>query len=386
MKKEFRIMNIDFRIGLWRHCVAFLILYSVFFIPVFASAQIAPLTSANCQTSLGINCSAGDNAGTLRTYALTIINVFLGLVGVVALIFILIGGVRYISSRGDEGEAESAKKTILYAVIGILVVGIAAILVNFTLNAAGVGGALPGGSNLVGAALTIINIFLGLIGVTALVFVLIGGVRYITSQGDESSAEEAKKTILYAVIGIVVVGIAAVVVNFAARAVGLSTGLPGGNNLPGAILLVVNWFLALVGITALIFVLLGGVRYITSQGDESKAEEAKKTILYAVIGIVLVGSAAVLVNFTAAAVDLPTGLTASNDLPAAILFVINVFLVLAALAALIFIIYGGVQYITSRGEADQAESAKKTILYAVIGLLVIGLAAVTVNFVISAFI
>ena len=59
-------------------------------------------------------------------------------------------------------------------------------------------------------------------------------------------------------------------------------------------------------------------------------------------------------------------------------------LVLAALAAAIFLIIGGARYIGSQGDEDAAAEAKNTILYAIIGLIVIGLAAVIVNFFVSA--
>lgn len=81
----------------------------------------------------------------------------------------------------------------------------------------------------------------------------------------------------------------------------------------------------------------------------------------------------------------PAGLGVSDsDLPTAIVNIINVFLLLAGLVAAIVLILGGIQYITSRGDEDATEKAKNTILYAVIGLIVIGLSAAIVNFVISA--
>lgn len=79
----------------------------------------------------------------------------------------------------------------------------------------------------------------------------------------------------------------------------------------------------------------------------------------------------------------PAG-TAGSDLPAAILSIINTFLVLAAITALIFLIIGGFRYIFSQGDDQQAGKAKNTILYSVIGLIVIGLAAAVVNFVVDA--
>lgn len=274
-----------------------LVVLSLFFIAPVASAQIAPLQGAQC-TALGINCQPGNNTGSLTQYVLNVLNIFLTLLGVVALLMICVAGVRYITAQGDEGKIEQAKKTILYAVIGLIVVGLAAVTVNFTLGAAGISGAqLPGGSNLIGAALLILNIFLTLVGITALIYVLIGGIRYITAQGDEGKLEQAKHTILYAVIGLLVIGLAAIAVNFTAAAIGLPTGIPASNNLPLAIWQLINVALILAGLTALVYVILGGVRYITAQGDESKVEAAKNTILYAVIGLIVIGIAAVLVNF-----------------------------------------------------------------------------------------
>lgn len=84
-------------------------------------------------------------------------------------------------------------------------------------------------------------------------------------------------------------------------------------------------------------------------------------------------------------VPAPVGTIGGNDLVTAIIMILNWLLVLAALAALVMLIIGGVQYIVSRGDEDAAAKAKNTILYAIIGLIVIGLAAVTVNFIVSIF-
>ncbi|MEX1111976.1 MAG: hypothetical protein WEC84_00790 [Candidatus Andersenbacteria bacterium] len=75
--------------------------------------------------------------------------------------------------------------------------------------------------------------------------------------------------------------------------------------------------------------------------------------------------------------------TADTPLIVAIQIIINVFLMLAAIVAAIFIIIGGVWFITSAGDEGQAEKGKKTLLYAVIGLIAIGLSAAIVNFVID---
>lgn len=80
----------------------------------------------------------------------------------------------------------------------------------------------------------------------------------------------------------------------------------------------------------------------------------------------------------------PFGGTSGSGLVTAIRTIINILLILASLVAVIMIIYGGVRYIISRGEEDEAAAAKNVILYAVIGLIVIGLSAAIANFVIGA--
>lgn len=63
----------------------------------------------------------------------TIINIFSLVVGVVAVIMIIIGGFRYITSGGDSGNVSAAKNTILYAIIGLVVVALAQFIVRFVL-------------------------------------------------------------------------------------------------------------------------------------------------------------------------------------------------------------------------------------------------------------
>lgn len=63
--------------------------------------------------------------------------------------------------------------------------------------------------------------------------------------------------------------------------------------------------------------------------------------------------------------------------------VINVFSLVVGIVAVIMIIYGGLKYITSGGEGSNISAAKNTILYAIIGLVVVALAQIIVRFVLS---
>jgi heme/copper-type cytochrome/quinol oxidase subunit 2 len=110
-----------------------------------AGDGLKPLAKEDCGF-LGIFCFAEAGANDLVNFILAVLNVILVIAGVVALIYLIIGGVRYIVSQGDSEAAQKAKNTILYAVIGLIVIGISAVTVNFVLNAIGAAGDAVGGA------------------------------------------------------------------------------------------------------------------------------------------------------------------------------------------------------------------------------------------------
>jgi hypothetical protein len=82
-----------------------------------------------------------DNNALERVSAIIrrIVNLLSIVVGVVAVIMIIIGGFRYVTSGGSDASVTGAKNTILYAVIGLIIVALSQLLVNFVLsNLAGV--------------------------------------------------------------------------------------------------------------------------------------------------------------------------------------------------------------------------------------------------------
>lgn len=86
----------------------------------------------------GTDCTEDLEGGTTRVNTLitTAINIFSIIVGIIAVIMIIVGGFKYITSGGDSGNITSAKNTIIYAVIGLVVVALAQFLVQFVLDKA----------------------------------------------------------------------------------------------------------------------------------------------------------------------------------------------------------------------------------------------------------
>ena len=63
-----------------------------------------------------------------------IVNVALAVIGVLAVIMIILGGVQYTTSSGDAGKVKKAKDTIMYGIIGLVVALLAFAIVNFVLT------------------------------------------------------------------------------------------------------------------------------------------------------------------------------------------------------------------------------------------------------------
>ncbi|OGL30672.1 hypothetical protein A3F37_03550 [Candidatus Saccharibacteria bacterium RIFCSPHIGHO2_12_FULL_41_12] len=78
------------------------------------------------------NCPAGK----LNTLINNIVNILSVIVGVAAVIMIIYGGFRYVTSGGDSGNLTTAKNTILYALVGLVVVALAQVIVKFVINKA----------------------------------------------------------------------------------------------------------------------------------------------------------------------------------------------------------------------------------------------------------
>ena len=92
--------------------------------------------SATTNILKGVNDVGGtENTVSLKDRIKTITNILLFVLGAIAVIMIIIGGIRYATSNGDSSQTKAAKDTILYAVIGLVVAIVAYAIVQFILTA-----------------------------------------------------------------------------------------------------------------------------------------------------------------------------------------------------------------------------------------------------------
>lgn len=75
-----------------------------------------------------------ENRTDLTKFIERIINVLLFIIGVIAVIMIIVGGLRYILSNGDQSQVSAAKNTILYSIVGLVVAIMAYAIVGFVID------------------------------------------------------------------------------------------------------------------------------------------------------------------------------------------------------------------------------------------------------------
>jgi hypothetical protein len=98
----------------------------------FAQTPKQSLCQGAGGNSTGNGCSGGTTLTVLGVIQ-SVANILIFLTGAVSVLMIIIGGLRYALSGGDQSSITSAKNTILYAIIGAIVAIAAYAIVNFVL-------------------------------------------------------------------------------------------------------------------------------------------------------------------------------------------------------------------------------------------------------------
>lgn len=90
---------------------------------------------AGAQLKSAGNCGA-DTSGLNNTIE-NIIDIFSVIVGIIAVIMIIVNGLKFITSGGDANKVGSAKSGIIYAIVGIIIVALAQFIVKFVITNVG---------------------------------------------------------------------------------------------------------------------------------------------------------------------------------------------------------------------------------------------------------
>ena len=98
-----------------------------------AASKVKMISTDPDATEILIENPTGDE-DTLVSNVTNILNFIIGALGILAVVVIILGGVQYMTSSGDAGKVKKAKDTILYGVIGLIIVALAFAIVNFVIG------------------------------------------------------------------------------------------------------------------------------------------------------------------------------------------------------------------------------------------------------------
>lgn len=226
------------------------------------------------------------------------------------------------------------------------------------------------GKNLVGLFK---YIFIGI----ALIFMGMYAYMLSIGTGEEEQMSEQRKNFLFAIVGFTVIGLATKIVEVVDpyKNQAFQQNIIDGKQAESVLQTISTYLEMGLGIIAILIILYGAILMITSNGDEERSGSGKNILLYGFIGIAMVMLAKVLVT----TVFYPASAIAGDSIgdKEAKNFIIEgigllkfalEFLVIGILVAFVI---SGFLYLTAGEDDEQAERAKRTLIWTIIGGIVV---------------
>ena len=223
------------------------------------------------------------------------------LIGAIAIIVIIISGVKLVTAGGNEETFTKETTTLTYAIIGLFFVALAGDLA--TIFNVDQGGFLKDPNvavqrsrlfnRVVEIAITFIKYVIGSLSV---LFIVRNGLRLVLLGGNEDEVTKDKKNLFYGLLGLVVILLSNTVVNNiffkidTSKYPGVDGVKPGidAHALALQIAGITNLVASIAGPFALLSLIVGGVMYMFAAGEEEKIGKAKKLIMWSLIGLVVI--------------------------------------------------------------------------------------------------
>lgn len=303
-----------------KHIIIFFafFIWTISVLPLQVSAQSAPLNRLNDATLDGgkeilptftfghPECVSASPGVVNICSSILYVNDFMKyIMGGIAAIFLFVSATRLITASGKvDEEIEKERENFKFTVIGLLVIILASALVNEIVSSEGNIDFLESVSQAQSTAeeasrhlrgvYNFIELFIGAI---AIITFMIAGFRMIAGGGNEDVIKTQKRHIMWASIGLLVIGISETVVKDVVfgevddpgKKLGLSQGFQ-------VIAGITNFFASLISFFSILGIVYAGFLYITARGEEDQVSKAKKILLGVIIGIIIAAAAYALTN------------------------------------------------------------------------------------------
>lgn len=107
---------------------------SVSALPYTYVASAGTTAACNALGQLDSSQSCGSGTSTINKVVKAVTNIISVILGIVGVIMVIISGFKYVTSNGDAQAVGSAKRTLIYALVGLVVAALAQFMVHFVIN------------------------------------------------------------------------------------------------------------------------------------------------------------------------------------------------------------------------------------------------------------
>ena len=104
--------------------------------PVYAAIK-DDIQAGACGAAGQPTCTPAAAENTLNDTIRNLINIFSVVAGIIAVVMIIVAGFRYVTSGGSEQAVAGAKRTFMYALVGLVIVALAQVIARFVLDKVG---------------------------------------------------------------------------------------------------------------------------------------------------------------------------------------------------------------------------------------------------------
>jgi len=223
-----------------------------------------------------------------------------------------------------------------------------------------------------------------IIGAVATLMIIISAVKLITSQGNEEVLTKETHTLIFAIIGLFLVGVSGEIsqilnVDKGGFLKDPNTALQKSKLFTKTVKIAITFIKYTIGSVAIMFVIRSALVLITQGHNEDEVKKAKESLTYGAFGLIIITMANPFINkvffkIDTAAYQGSNAVRPAIDIDQLIKEIAGVTNILAAIAgplALLTLIYGAGRYVFAAGEDDEIGKAKKIIMWSLVGLIVI---------------
>ncbi len=239
---------------------------------------------------------------SLTGVVITITQILQYVVGGFATIFLIITIVKLVAAADKaEEESQKLKKQLSYTIMAIILVLSIGFFIENALTITGGETFLESEDAARKAAIAgageirgIYNFIEAFVAVLAVLGLVISGFRMVANAGNEETVTKAKKHLMYAAAGLIVVGVSELLVKgIIFKDAGTTIDVDRGNQL---IVELTNFASGFIATLAVLSFFYAGYLYVFGVVSEENTQKVKKIIIGAVVGIIIAGGAFGIVN------------------------------------------------------------------------------------------